>query len=778
MSDKSGTPTQEAEESQNAVVEQIRVLWKHRWIILTVIAVTLCLDALWVLRQPKIYAASVMVQFEPNPPRPLGRQVEEVDTGGIGSYWNLREYYETQYRVVKSRAVAEGVVRRLGLQHDPDFMGVAPAQRRAWRSVPLADAATVLILRTRVDPVKESRLVNITVEDKSPRRAQLLANTLADVYIQRNLEHRLESTRYAVRWLSGQLEELRENLAHSEDRLQDFRRRNGIISESFADQRNLIGQRIGRLTEALTDAQTRRFGLSARVTEIQRAADAVLGALPAPGTPNTGASVDAPEARRSEWQRQVQGALAQLTAPEFLQSGVLSTLRTQFETASREEASLEPRYLPTAIELRTARARTNNVVTMMRAEVQNIKGAAEAELRGVNRAENNIRNELSAAQRDAVDLGEKEMAFARLNRERESHAKVYGIVLERTTESNLMQELRVNNVSVLDYALTPTLPVKPRVAITLAVGAVAGLVLGILAALLAVQADRTVRSRVDIEEVLRATFLGYLPLINSRGLRNHRKYQYGNTHDNEGPLENVDLVVHSHPTSLVAELARGIRTNLLFMAPDTPFQMLMVSSASPREGKTFTAVSLAITLAQSGKRVLLVDADLRRPRIHKVFGVRPPVGVTSILIGEATLDEAVLPTAVPNLELLACGPVPPNPVELLHSQRASDLLSLLRQKYDRVIFDTPPVTAVTDALALGPQLDGVVLVLRSRQTRRDQATVVVRQLRSLGSRIAGCVLNAVDLRDDAPGYYYGRYDYSPRRENLPPANTPSGASAG
>ncbi len=770
-----------ASESQDApspLIEQLRTLWKHRWIVLSGVALALCLDALWVLRQPKIFAATTTVQFEPNPPRPLGRQVEDVDTSGTASYWNLREYYETQYRVIRSRGVAEGVVRRLGLQHDPDFMGVAPDRRRAWHSVSVTDAANVLVSRTRVDPVKESRLVNITVEDRSPRRAQLLANTIADVYIQRNLDHRLGSTRDAVRWLSNQLDELRENLSRSEDRLQQYRLQHNIVSDTFSDQRNIVGNRIARLSESLTDAQTRRFNLAGRVGEVQRAASAVLDALPPPGTAGTGAAIEAPVAARAEWHQRVVQALSQLTAPEFLGSTVLSSLRTQFESVSREEAALEPRYLPSAVEMRTARARSNTLVGLIRAEVQNIKGSAEAELRGVTRAESNLRSELMDAQRQAVLLNEQEMVYTRLARERENHAKIYGIVLERATEGNLMQELRVNNMRVLDYALVPLVPVKPRVPLTLALGALAGLALGIIAALVAIQLDRTVRSPADIEETLRATFLGYMPLINSRGLRAHKRYQYGDTHANEAPIENLDLVVHSHPMSLVAELARSIRTNLVFMSPDTPFQMLMVSSASPREGKTFTATSLAISLAQSGKRVLLVDGDLRRPRVHKVFGVRPPVGLSSVLIGEVALDEAVIDTVVPNLQLLVCGPVPPNPVELIHSQRMTDLLALLRKTYDRVVFDSPPITAVTDALALGPQLDGVVLVVRSRYTRRDQGAAVVRKLRELGSRVVGVVLNAIDLRDGSPTYYYGKYDYSPHPNEAPQGAAGSQARAG
>lgn len=745
--------------ASSQLVDQLRQLWKHRWIVVSAVAVALCLDALWVLRQPKVYAASAMVQFDPSPPRPLGRQVEELDTGGVGSYWSLRDYYETQYRVARSRGVAEGVVRRLGLQHDPDFLRVPRERRRTFRSVSVSDAAQALVSRVKVEPVRDSRLMNITVEDYSPRRAQLLANTLADVYVQRNLDHRMSSTRDAVRWLTSQLDDLRENLTRSEDALEAYRRQHNIVSNQFVDQRNIVSGRITRLSEALTEAQTRRFNLAARTSEIQRASREINQALRAAGT----AALDASPGERQAWKARVSTAMGSLTAPELLSSTVLSSLRTQFELAAREEAALEPRYLPRAAELRTARARTNSVVSMFAAEVDNIRGASEAELRALGRTEANLRGELAAANRQAVELNQQEMVYSRLTRERDNHAKIYGIVLERTTEGNLMRDLQVNNISVLDYALVPVAPIKPKVAISLALGGVGGLVLGLFAALLAIQADRTVRSRADIEERFATACLGVVPSATPRATRRGLyRYQYGHTPNNDAPVENLDLVVHSHPTSSIAELMRGVRTNLLFMSPDRPIQMLMVASAMPREGKTFTAVSLAITLAQSGKRVLIVDADMRRPRIHKVFKIRPPVGLTSVLIGEATLEEAVCETEVPNLFVLPCGPIPPNPGELIHSQRATELIALLRERFDRVVWDTPPVTAVADALALGPQLDGLVMVLRARRTRLDDADISLRQMRAVGIRVVGCVLNAVDPRDDASSYYYGkRYAANP-----------------
>lgn len=719
-----------------SLVDQLRAIWKHRFLVLAIAAATTALVALWTLRQPKIYQAVVSLEFDPNPPRPLGREVEDI-APDAQSYWLTREYYVTQLKVIESQRVAEAVVRQLGLQHDADFLGVPLRNRRNFRSVDVATAAAVLRGRTRVELLKDSRLVYVRVEDVNPRRAQLLANTIASVYIRQNLEKKLSTTVSALEWLGQQLESLRAQLERSENALHDFRRQNNLLSVSFEDRRNHVANRIQKLSEALTDAQTRRIQVAARVMELRRAVEA-----------------ENPLVHQ---------------ATELLTSQVLQSLRERYEETRRERDALATRYGRNSQQMLAVESRLQELADAIRHEVRNIVSAAEGELRGIRRVENELRQALLEAQQEGLELNLREIQYGRLLRERENNAKLYGIVLERTKETDLTRLLRVNNVRVLDDALLPTAPIRPKVTLNVGLGLLGGVVLGVLVSLLLIQADRTVRSQTDVEEHLRATFLGVLPRVYSRGMRARYRYgyRYGGVQTNEGPITNVDLVVHTHPSSPVAEACRVVRTNLLFMSPDEPWKVLMVASAEPRDGKTLTAVSLAVTLAQSGKKVLLVDADLRRPRIHKIFGVTRPVGITSVLVNEATLEEAIVETEVPNLSLLPCGPIPPNPAELLHSQRFHDALKALRTRYDRVVFDTPPIGAVTDALVIGPQVDGVILVVRARKTLRARAGAVLAQLRSLGARVAGVVLNDVDLnRESEAAYYYysGGYDYRSQNE--------------
>jgi capsular exopolysaccharide synthesis family protein len=726
--EKSSLPQQE--DSSRSLLLLLQALWKQRFLIVAVAALTTVMVTLWTMKQPKIYSAVTTIEFDPNPPRPLGRNVEDP-MSGLESYWSTREYYSTQFQVLQSQSLAEMVVRQLGLQHDADFLRVPLEQRSQFRSKTVTEAAGVLRGRIKVEPVKDSRLVQITVEDTSPRRAQLLANTIAAVYIRQNLDKRMSTTVSALEWLGQQLESLRRQLGTSERALYDYRRQHNLLSTSFEERRDHVGNRISRLSESVTETQTRRIAIAARVAELRRAA-------------------------------QAQDPMA-TNAPELLASAPLQTLRASYEQLRRERDGLAPRYGENAQQMQALAARMREVEAAIQREVRNVLEAAEADLRAVRRTEGELRGALAQAQQEGLEINLREIEYGQLLRERENNAKLYGIVLERTKETDLSKLMRVNNVRVLDEALLPGAPVRPKVPVNIGIGLLAGLVLGLLLANIVIQSDRTMRSEDDVIDELKSTFLGLIPRIGSRPGGRYR-YRYGPSSDerDEKPVTNPDLVVHTHPTSVIAEACRVIRTNLLFMSPDQPFKTIMVASCDPREGKTTVAISLAITLAQSGKRVLLVDTDLRRPRVHKAFGRRPVVGITSVLVNEATLDEAIEETDIKNLFLLPCGPIPPNPAELLHSQRFHDLLEQLRDKYDRIVFDTPPVGAVTDALVIGPQLDGTILVTRARKTVRARARSAIAQLRSLGTRIAGVVLNDVDLSQEGGGSYYayaGRYEY-------------------
>jgi succinoglycan biosynthesis transport protein ExoP len=316
--------------------------------------------------------------------------------------------------------------------------------------------------------------------------------------------------------------------------------------------------------------------------------------------------------------------------------------------------------------------------------------------------------------------------------------------------------------------------VRPKVAANLAAGVVAGLALGLVAAAVLFLLDRSVKSQADIETALGLNFLGVLPLAGSESGKKGRYYGRYRAKPVK-PGTSPELLVHEAPMSGTAEAARSIRTNIQFMSPDKPFRTLLVTSPGPSEGKTTVACTLAIAMAQAGQRVCLVDCDLRRPRLHRVFGKDSEAGLSVAILEPGTVTDELLATDIPNLSVLPAGPVPPNPAELLQSERFSTLLASLRERFDRVVIDSPPVGPVTDAVVLAAQVDGTVLVIRAAKTSRESVVEARRALTNVGGRIVGGLLNSVDVsRGGYAGYKYSYYRKGGYYRSSPETDATSG----
>jgi capsular exopolysaccharide synthesis family protein len=717
---------------------------KH-WATAVASALAVCLSVtFYTLGQKRIYQAVASVQFDPTPPRPLGNTVATVVDMGAGEYWNNREYYETQYKVIQSMRLAISVAHQLDLGHDAGFMTNAPPGTPVGRaSATPEEAALVLRSRLSVDPVKESRLANVKYEDADPQRAQRILATLVDMYVDQNLEDALASTSSAVDWLTTQLSKLKGELESSEMALHDYKITKNILSVAFDDQSNMLREQMKQINEALTQVRAKREELTARSTELMKV---------------SAESVD------------------ELPASELLQSVLLQSLRQRYQEAVRDRDGFLASGKGTSHpEVREAEAKVATSKGALLAEVRNIQGAIQRDLAVVERQESGLSNLFNQAKAQALDLNLSEIEYNRLRRTKDNTEKLYSLVLERTKESDLTRMLRVNNIRVLDRPLLPGSPIRPRVPVNIAFGICAGLVIGLGAALARAMLDRTIKTPDDAERDLGTTFLGLLPEIDrdgkSSGYYARRRGRKKTPKVLEGRPE---LFVHAQPSSGLAEASRAIRTNLLFMAPDQPFRTLLITSAAPAEGKTTVACCIAIAMAQAGQRVVLVDCDLRRPRLHRIFGKSSNSGVTTALLGTDPLDEDTLSTEVPNLSVIPAGPIPPNPAELLHSAKFKGLIAELGSRFDRVILDSPPVVAVTDAAVLSTLADGALLVVRAFSTTRDLARHGVRALQDVGGKVAGVVLNAVNL--DRHEYKYYHYYYY-KRGDYYTSNTADNAPA-
>ncbi|MBI3200125.1 MAG: polysaccharide biosynthesis tyrosine autokinase [Myxococcales bacterium] len=691
----------------------------------TALAVALAV-AFYTLGQTKIYRASATVQLDPNPPRPLGKSVDMVVDLGTGTYWNNREYYETQYKIMQSLRVAVPVVIQLDLHNDSSFVrNRPPGAKPLERAMAPEEAAELLRARLKVEPVKESRLAVVHFEDADPARAQRILSVMLDTYVEQNLDYSRSSTTSAVDWLGTQLDKVRGELESNERALHQYKLDKNVLSLDPDAQSNMLREEMKQLNDELTSVRAKKQQVKAQRDEFIK----IEGEDP-----------------------------SDLPANELLQSPLIQQLRQRYEDAVRERAGLlgqgKGEGHPDVV---AADRRVNAARSALKAEVRNVKRATEREFATVARQESGLSGLFEAAKRRALELNLLEVDYNRLRRSRDNSEKLYGMLLERTKESDLARMMQVNNIRIVDRPMQPRTAIRPRVSVNVGLGIFGGIALGIAAAMARGLLDRTLKTPDDVETDLGLAFLGLLPEIGSRGFGGYYGVSRRRRRQKEASPVRPELIVHDNPMSGVAEAARAIRTNLMFMSPDEPYKTLLVTSPAPAEGKTTVAVCIAVAMAQAGQRVVVIDCDLRRPRVHRVFGKKSVVGVTSALVDGASLDEIVQETEVPNLWFIPAGPLPPNPAELFHSERFKAFLRSVSGAFDRVIIDSPPVVTVTDAAVLSTLVDGVVLVIRAFSTAKDLARHGVRAIRDVGGKTIGAVLNAVNL--DRHEYKYHYYYY-------------------
>lgn len=691
----------------------LRIILRRKWLILLVFAVVVGGTSLYTTRQPKVYAAQISLIIDPKEPRFLDNQIQDINSDSSSYYWANKEYLETQFKIIQSRAVSQRVVEKLGLNNDPEFLGVTRIADEKRRAEVMArmDAVALLQGKIRVEPVKESRVSLIKIEDSEPNRAALLANEVAQAYIDEVLAQKLKLTENASKWLDERRDSLSDSARTTELALYNFRKQADILA--LDDRSSMVSTKLQETSKALTDSQLKIAGLRARVAAI----------------------------RNVQAQQGADDRLWAEALPAARENPTIGKLKDRVFALRNECTDLQSRYLdghPKLIECRDKLAASEKEFAR---ELSNMVVSTEAELKEAVEKERNLKELFEVAKAEAFELEKKKVELDKFKQDAENTKRQYDSVYKRLKDIELSGLLRTSNVRVLDSARPQLGPVRPNVPQGVLMGVIAGLILGLGLALLLEFLDSSVTSQVEIEERLGLTFLGFVPSIPS------------------STATTPDLHIHREPKSLIAECMRAIRTNVLFMSPDRPFKRMLVTSSGPQEGKSTTVINLAIAMAQSGHKVLIVDTDMRRPRIHKAFGVPNDIGVSSLVVGEGRMDDAIKTTEVPGVFVLPCGPVPPNPAELLHTKAFAELLTQLGSKFDRVILDSPPVGAVADAIVLATQVDGVVMVLKAGRTNRDMAQRTVRALRDVKAAIYGAVLNDVNLERSKYGDYYYGYAY-------------------
>jgi len=729
----------QVEEDQIDLRKYFRILRKRLWHILLITLIVLGAVTFYTLRLPRIYKATATVQIETRAPRVLGREVEEISELGTGSYWTNKEYYETQYKVIKSRDVASRVVKKLKLNSDMEFLYPLEMMKDSsfrGKTVSVKDAAKRLQAMVLVEPVKDSRLVQISIEHPNPSKAQLLANEIAEEYIDYNLEVVLESTINAVNWLSNQMDTLQDELEGAEKNLYDFKNTENILSVSLEDRQNYLANEIQKISEGMAEIKMKRIELTAKKKQMETIT--TDDPLSMPITP-------------------------------LLDNSLIQNLKSQYAQLTQEKVKMAEDHDVNWPAMKELDAKLTDIRVNIQREVDNILKAIELQYQETLEAEKGYKSQLADLQEKALDMNLKEIQYNKLFREKENTEKLYSLVLSRTKEADLQKILKANNIRILDRAVKPEAPVKPRVRLNILLGLIIGLMGGIGLAFLLEYMDITIKTQEEVEQELGLTFLGIIPSIGSNASKKSHYYSLksfkkrrehrrkGNGKDENSKDFNKDLFVLENPKSSVAECIRSIRTNILFKSAERPIRNILITSPAPQEGKTTVGISLAITMAQSGNRTLIVDTDMRRPRVHKAFNIPNTNGISSAILGIDSLNLAIVPSGIENLDVLPCGPIPPNPAEILHTKRFAEIVGELSLKYDRIVFDSPPIVAVTDAVILSTICDGVLIVIRPLSTLKSAARQAKKHLTDVNGNIVGVVFNDLDLENRQYGYYHYYY---------------------
>ena len=592
-------------------------------------------------------------------------------------------------------------------------------EAQGWRVPPYSEPSW---RNLSVKRVPNSRLVEVEFESGDPALAARVANGHVQNYIEQNFRSKYDATTQASGFLSEELEELRIKVEKSEDARVAYERENQIWQ--IDEKQNITTQTLGDLNKAVTEAQT---------------------------------SVAASEAL---YRMATSGNVDLL--PEVRNSPVIQDLTKRKSALDDSYTAALEQYGPNFPKVQRIAEQKKEVEAELARAQKIMVGSIEEDYNTARQHLGLLQEALDRQKAESNELAEKLVQYHILEHDAESNKQLYDGLLQKLKEAGITAGLRSSNIRVVDPALVPTTPAGPQKAKNILLSILVGLVGGIGLALFREYLDNTVKSPDDIESLVGLPSLAVVPALpSSNGYHSKWPHLTHKTAPQTVSGPRVETLSHTQPKSQISEAFRALRTSLLLSQADHPPQVILVTSALPREGKTTAAVNLAVTLAQLGDRTLLLDSDMRKPGIRRALNltIGKEKGLSSYLAGVANLDEIVVPhPMISNLETITTGPVPPSPADLLSSRRMREAISDLRLRFKFIVIDSPPVMAATDAVIVSSLTDGVLLVARSGETPKEAFTRMRDLLSAVKCRILGVVLNAVD--SSAPDYYYS-YRYYP-----------------
>ena len=714
---------------ESSIGESFRVLVKRKWTIIITVVTIFSVVAIASLKMTRIYEARGTIEIN-KPDNSLSFQ--NAPTVSF-DYYDPTDL-ETELEILQSDILATQVIRELNLDRRPEIAGEAPPRPGSLELTPdplQSDPAHIpsmvgsfkSALRVALRP--NTRIIEVHYRSPDPQMAANVVNTLMQTYVENNFKTRFESTMQASDWLSKQLVDLQMKVETSQEKLVRYQKQHEIVGTD--DKQNIVMEKLDEINKQLTAAETDRMNKEALYRLVQS------------GDPNAIASTAGDI---------VEQATGGQSFSQFLES-----LHAKQADIKLQAAELNTQFGPAYPKVAQLNSQLKELDLQIQAEMTKIVSKLRGQYTAALQRETMLREALDKQKQAANKLNESAIEYSLLKRDVDTNRQLYEGLLQKLKEAGVSAGLKSNNFRIVDVARTPTGPIEPNIPRNLMFGMVLGLASGIGLAFLLEALDNTVRTTEQAQMVSGLASLGMIPL----GSKSAREGANSKRLIIASSKEAVELVTQVRPQSQMAESYRALRTSLLLSNLGSAPRVIMVTSALPQEGKTTTSINSAVVLAQKGVRVLLIDADLRRPSIHKTLGMGPHRGLSNVLTGSMSLQDAITQSPIlPNLSVLPAGTPPPNPAELLASSNMRDVLAELREQYDHIVLDTPPSLSVTDAVVLSPRADAVVLVIRSGQTTKQALRRARDILMQVNAKVVGVLLNAVDL--SSPDYYY-YYEY-------------------
>ncbi|MBI3952214.1 MAG: polysaccharide biosynthesis tyrosine autokinase [Acidobacteria bacterium] len=694
-----------------------RVIKKRKWIVLGVLLVVVTVVAIRMYQAQAIYEASGKVIISQQMPIRLANEQETVQYPT-----NDTQYLETQLNVLQSQALARHVITELDLLKRPEFADIAQVQDPDLRDKLMVDS---LLSGLNVELIRNTRIVKVTYGSHDPKLAANIVNTLMDQLIVYTLMARFDSTKQAREWLNKRLTELQQKLEETREELVRFRQENQIVE--LGENQTIAIERLTDLNRRLVEAEADRIQAET-LYRLSRESNAD-------------------------------------TLPAVAADLMMQAIRQRLAEDQRKLVELQRRFTDQWPEIKALKSQIDESERQLAETKQRILARIEADYKAALTREQSLRDELVKQRTETLRQNEQAARLSIKQQQVEASTQLYSGLLQKLNDVDLLSTLTTTNIQILDRAQVPTIPARPRKMFNIGVSVLVGLLLGVLLALFVEYLDNTVKSTEDVDRLLGLPSLGVVPALESLEKKGRLAFlpKLGSSKQQNEPI----LILDEQHRSSFAEAFRSLRTSVLLSNAERPPRTILFTSSSPGEGKTTTAVNTAISLAQTGAKVILVDGDLRKPGLHKMLGMKNQPGLSTYLTRAIDLDAVVDRNAtvpwrksqVKNLFVIPSGPIPPNPSELLSSEKMREVVKLLSQQYDFVIFDSPPVST-PDALILSTMVDGVIMVIRCGETPRELVHRAKQSLEDVNAKIFGVVLNRVNVQQDGYYYYYYRYYYA------------------